>query len=390
MERVKFCKTLSSLPPTEELTTDTLYFVRVGAGFDLYLTTKKNGVIIPRKINQSGQIQTDWLEDDINSLAFIKNKPKNYSNILNNTLSTSSTTFVPVSGLIIEEILPGKYFLNFGCSLNSSQNNGSIFSRILVNGVELQESEMEWKRGQNQGNIISTHNYSGFPIDLGSPLPVIPEYAEIGSGTLINGTKESSPVNNYWRRCVCQMVYRADELIAKGFQAGSEISEIGWFITNTFNQDKPGYTIKMKHTSQNDVSTALGLTGWIEVKAPFTYTQPRPINDWDMIPLDNNFTWDGVSNIGVEVCWAQTAGWSETGQMYIYNEINGYRYSWDDNTGTLCGTEPATVNNNKPQVRFKASNLQQQLPTNSNITIVWRVSGGTGNMVNPYLSLIGV
>ena len=174
---------------------------------------------------------------------------------------------------------------------------------------------------------------------------------ELGSGTADQYQQSSGPVNIYYRRTVSQFVYTQSELAAAGASSISPITELGFYITGTPAHNLPNYTIKIKHTSATDVSAALGTTGWTTVKNGFTYAPTA--GDWDMLTLDDQtFVWDGLSSIGVEVCWSAVTAWNPSGQSRIYSTTNGYRYSWTDANGNSCGSTPNTVNLNKPQIRI--------------------------------------
>lgn len=175
---------------------------------------------------------------------------------------------------------------------------------------------------------------------------------QIGSGNAVNSVIESSPVNIYFRRTVCQFVYTKAELNAAGKLNGDTIKEIGFFVYARPLYDIPGYTIKIKHTNQNNVNNSLGTTGWTVVKGPFTFS---PVTgEWNMITLDQPFVWNGNQNIGIEICWSQVQPtWDPSGQVYIFSSNRGYRYSRTDIAGTSCGSVPGTRANYKPQIRFK-------------------------------------
>jgi hypothetical protein len=203
-------------------------------------------------------------------------------------------------------------------------------------------------------------------------------YAVIGTGTASNTATSNSPVNIYYRRTVCQMVYTASELSAAGIGVGATISELGWYVTGAPLYAMPDYTIKFKHVTATNVAAALGTTGWTTVKNAFSY-QP-PAGGWNMITLDNNFVWDGSSNLGVEVCWSQVfPGFNASGQCYIYTVTNGYRYSRTDAAGTSCGLSPATATTTKPQVRlgWVGSGTCTGTPTPGNTTGPSVVTSGT-------------
>ncbi len=173
----------------------------------------------------------------------------------------------------------------------------------------------------------------------------------LGSGSTESSNYNSSPVNIYYRRTVCQFVYTASELSAAGASTTSPITELGFYVTESPIYNIPGYTIKLKHTTQTDVSSALGTTGWTTVKNSHTYNPTA--GGYDMIAMDNGFTWDGVNNIGVEICWSRvTPSWNASGKVRVYNTTNGYRYRWTDANGNSCGSTPNTTSNDKPQIRM--------------------------------------
>ncbi|MBL4704467.1 MAG: T9SS type A sorting domain-containing protein [Flavobacteriales bacterium] len=175
---------------------------------------------------------------------------------------------------------------------------------------------------------------------------------QLGSGTGEQWEYSSGPINIYYRRTVCQFVYTASELSAAGASTISPITDMGLFVTNSPVYNIPNYTVKLKHTSAVDVSSALGSGGWTTVKNAFNYSPTA--GNWDMLGLDNQtFVWDGVSSIGVEICWSRvTPTWNASGQIRIYAETNGYRYRWTDANGSSCGSTPTVTSSNKPQMQF--------------------------------------
>ena len=78
----------------------------------------------------------------------------------------------------------------------------------------------------------------------------------LGSGTAINTITSSSPINIWYRKTVCQMVYTAEELTAAGAVAGP-ITQLDFFVTNNPIYDLPGYEIQMKLTTDPDASCSL-------------------------------------------------------------------------------------------------------------------------------------
>ena len=95
-----------------------------------------------------------------------------YSTTNANTVTTTSATDVLMSGMQLTSIPAGNYLLSFGTSFEHSSNGDQIFTNIYVGGAAVTGGEQHWRRGAAQGDISSTHNYSGFPITLGTTATV--------------------------------------------------------------------------------------------------------------------------------------------------------------------------------------------------------------------------
>jgi len=95
-----------------------------------------------------------------------------YSTNNANTVTTTSGTDVLMTGMQLTSIPAGNYLLSFGTSFEHSTNGDQIWTNIYVGGTIVSGSEQHWRRGAAQGDISSTHNYSGFPITLASTATV--------------------------------------------------------------------------------------------------------------------------------------------------------------------------------------------------------------------------
>ncbi|MDC0231331.1 T9SS type A sorting domain-containing protein [Aureispira] len=187
---------------------------------------------------------------------------------------------------------------------------------------------------------------------LGSDLNA--QHHQIGSGIATSNLKGASPVNIWYRRTTCQIVYTASELNSSGLQGPCSINASGWYLSNIPLYALPDYTIKIKHTTASDVSSPLSSNNWITVVNAFSYA---PSNlGYDMINYDNPFYWNGVDNIAMEICWSQVSpNYHASGQCRYYPQANGFRYSRTDAVGTSCGSVPSTVTGLKPQVQFQSA-----------------------------------
>lgn len=174
---------------------------------------------------------------------------------------------------------------------------------------------------------------------------------QLGSGTTESSNYNSSPVNIWYRSTVCEFVYTVTELTNAGASSSctNPITQIGFYVTQAPLYNLPGYTIQFKHTTQSDVSSTLGNSGWTTVKNAFTYSPTA--GGFDMITLDNSFVWDGVNNLAVRVCWNRVTAYNASGKVLTYPSTSGYRYRWRD-WQDQCGRTPNTVTNDKPQCQL--------------------------------------
>lgn len=97
------------------------------------------------------------------------------------------------------------------------------------------------------------------------------QIVSLGTGTAVNGTQVSSPVNIWYRRCVNQTVYTVAELNAAGITGPATIRQLGYYVTQAPIYAIPGYQISMKHTTANNASGNLE-GGYTVVKSASNYT----------------------------------------------------------------------------------------------------------------------
>ncbi|GDX47356.1 hypothetical protein LBMAG25_01740 [Bacteroidota bacterium] len=101
---------------------------------------------------------------------------------------------------------------------------------------------------------------------------------------------------NYYWGARQQFIYRATELTAAGMTAGT-ISQIGWESTALNNNVQPNFTISLKNSATGALTA--WETGMTLVYGPANFTAGAA--GWKDFTL-GAFSWDGTSNIIVEVC----------------------------------------------------------------------------------------
>jgi hypothetical protein len=181
-----------------------------------------------------------------------------------------------------------------------------------------------------------------------------------------------------------QSVYTAAELTALGLSSGNitsiayNITTIGDAATNAL------YTVKMGTTSVNAFTDFISNTGFTTVYNPATYTHSVGINT---INFNTPYTWDGVSNIAIEVTHdgidninnAQTYYTATTGNMIVY--------SFDGNaTGTPSLNRLNIIINGQKNIDNTANYTWQWNPgaVNSNTTTVIATNTGSTTTTESY------
>lgn len=168
----------------------------------------------------------------------------------------------------------------------------------------------------------------------------------VGTAGNTNGTG-ADPVDRYYNSIRYQVVYTAAELTAAGLVPNSDITKFAWNVTET-SGTLGNYTIRMGHTSATN-SAAHDNSATTVVKNPFAYTTALGYNDID---LDVPFTWNGSSNLLVEICTGPanpfTSPW---GGVASVSFTSGSRFVRIDG-GSACGMSTSSSNSNKPLCRL--------------------------------------
>ena len=178
----------------------------------------------------------------------------------------------------------------------------------------------------------------------------------IGSGTNATVSGNSNPIDGSYNSFRYQVIYTASELTAAGMPANSEINGLGFSISGDYGGGNLlGYKIRMGHTLE--VNSAIHNTAVLtEVKNSFSYNPTvTAAGAFDMISFNTNFTWDGTSNIVIDICSDGSNPYtSPYGSVRIISSstTNGSRCKRVDSGGSQCGINTSAINTTKPQIRF--------------------------------------
>ena len=192
----------------------------------------------------------------------------------------------------------------------------------------------------------------------------------IGTGTSSTAvyTGSPTPYGAYFTSSRVQYLVLASELRAAGLTGSSIISAIA-FNVNTVNTGSGGscpslnqhlsFTIKLKNTSSSVSTTSFDNAGLTTVVNPFSFTQNTA--GWNTHSFDNNFTWDGISNLLVDVCHdnSSSASTCYTGSpsvFYTTTAFSSTTHKWGDAAGSYCATSAAgTLTSSRANMRFSCS-----------------------------------
>ncbi|MCO6175772.1 fibronectin type III domain-containing protein [Flavobacterium sp. NRK F10] len=169
-----------------------------------------------------------------------------------------------------------------------------------------------------------------------------------------------SPLQDYYKTGRSQFLYLASELSASGLVAG-DITEIGWVATSIGTSGlEENYTISILQTSLTALTSTFE-SGATVVYGPadFTPTAAGSI----VFPLTTPFTWDGTSNLIIEVCAGNASGsWTQNVQCSNSTlSFNGSVYYRSDTATSPCTTATGTTSTTRPLVSI-TGNVASCLP----------------------------
>ncbi|OJV50423.1 MAG: hypothetical protein BGO31_13735 [Bacteroidetes bacterium 43-16] len=205
------------------------------------------------------------------------------------------------------------------------------------------------------GNTFNTPNLTAtttYYVAAGAGGPATPP-AWVGTGTSTVGGNPN-PYYTLYDGLKTQYLIRASELTALGFSAGT-ITEVAFDVVAAGGHALSNFYISMKQTSANALSSAweTGLTTAYTAPATFTPTA----NSVNAYTLQNPISWDGVSNVVIEVCF-NNPNWS-SGHSVKYTTnlgFNASHYYQEDNNPNICSAPGSgSVLTSRPNIRLAIS-----------------------------------
>ena len=166
-----------------------------------------------------------------------------------------------------------------------------------------------------------------------------------GTAGTTNGSG-ADPICRFYGSIRYQVVYTAAELNAAGMTGSSQITRLAWNVTES-SVSLANYTVKMANTIATN-SAAHNATATTTVKNPFTYGIALGYND---IIFDVPFTWDGTSNLLIEICSGTTNPFaSPYGGVQAKTAITSGSRHYRVDGSSACGVNTNLANTTKPYV----------------------------------------
>ncbi|MEL1242899.1 T9SS type A sorting domain-containing protein [Flavobacterium sp. DGU11] len=187
------------------------------------------------------------------------------------------------------------------------------------------------------GGVITWYDAAGAPLGTGSPFttPSISAtttyYARavqstagngvIGTATTLTGDwDQPTAFNNRYASYKQQIIYTAQELLASGLTAGNITSMAFNIATLGSSANNTNFKVRIANTSLSSfANTTYATTGFSTVFGPVTYTHTA--SGWQTITFTTPYSWDGESNIIVEVS-SQGIDSSNNSQTYYTSTTN--------------------------------------------------------------------
>ena len=166
----------------------------------------------------------------------------------------------------------------------------------------------------------------------------------IGTGTVEIGY----PFYTYYMGSRTQMLYLGSEISANGSPFSFTINKLGFKLTAVSAQTMTGFTIKMGHTSVSS------LTGWMSTNMTTVYqgNYAIPGTGFQEITLTTPYTWDGASNILVEICFGNNGSYTTNSNVLGTTMTGRVSHYHADNYAGCPGTAAGTVQSVLPNLSF--------------------------------------
>lgn len=194
--------------------------------------------------------------------------------------------------------------------------------------------------------------------EMGTPV------AAFGQSAISNPYKNTNSATSETR---LQVLIKASELLAQGFQAGN-LTSLGLTTSSAATYNLTNFTVKMAHTSATEINLTWLTPPFTTVFTAASYT---PVNGLNTHTFSTPFNWDGTSNIVVEFCQLNKGSLSTFPNIAVIVENTSYLSCVGrDAVGACAATTPPTnhtqtlggiVNGSRPLITLGSATVTKQI-----------------------------
>lgn len=358
--------------PEVEAVTRAWYAVGVGGNF------------VPCTPQVSFANAVTMIDENANSTACPSSRTVNIPLVLEGPAITGGTATVTVSvvnaGTAVNGVdyTLGNNSFSFGPTSPVTQN---VLLTIYDNGsVDTDKSfVLGYTVNANGSNLTAGYVHRDSIIIVSDdkiPEPGGDETMTVGIGAPAT-SNFTSPFAGGAKTAHTEYIITAAEMLAAGIKPNAPIKSLAFNVTQK-NSTIPynSYTIKMKNTTQtaNDLMSGF-MTGSFGTVYSGTFTTSI---GWNTLNFLNNFTWDGVSNVGVMICFNNSTYGNSNDQVAAVNTgstVTAYASAWSG-SGACSLPYDGDVSTARPLFRFVQSIPPTPIETTVNSDRSWDVHAG--------------
>ncbi|PKN72949.1 MAG: hypothetical protein CVU50_05325 [Candidatus Cloacimonetes bacterium HGW-Cloacimonetes-3] len=205
----------------------------------------------------------------------------------------------------------------------------------------------------------------------------------VGNGTAVNTTTGiPTPYGTYYKNFHQQYLVRASELENSGGGAGN-INSIAFNVQSVNTcVAMPGFTIKLKATTQTELTTTFEVGDYTTV---FTSTEYLPIADWNTHTFTTPFNWNGTSNLIVDIVTTLIpVAYTQNASVYYTPTTFQSALRFQSDTADAASSLTGALSPNRANIRF---NMAAFVVTNPPNAAVLLSPADSATLVSPYTTL---
>ena len=268
-------------------------------------------------------------------------------------------------------------------NIGVNYSNTAILSAVAIDSI-FWYSDLQGSNYLGAGNNFETdHIYDTTTFFAQSRRSIAQAYYNIGTSSTISDASGPSPYGAANNGSRMQYLITASELNALGIMQGP-ISSISFNVTTTTNSPLSNYTIRIGHTSKNNL-LASTLAG--NLTTVYSSSSYMAAIGWNEHQLNTPFFWDGTSNIIIETCFKNSSPTAFSFVKYSTTSFTSVAYLTGGSSFS-CSDSIVTGNStHRPNIRIKQTGLStcgsELVPLNVNITNTVATDVGISYLVEP-------